>query len=48
MPTSRHLSVRVDFALGSANDAAVFVYHAQMLSDIPLTLSRGHITIQRC
>ena len=31
------------------NDAAVFVYHTQMLSDIPLTVhSKGHITIQRC
>ena len=32
-----------------SNDTAVFVYHPQMLSDIPLTVpSRGHITIHRC
>ena len=31
------------------NDAAVFVYYTQMLSDIPLTVQfRGHIIIQRC
>ena len=32
------------------NDAAaVFVYHTQTLSDIPLTVhSRGHIILQRC
>ena len=31
------------------NDAAVLLYHTEMLSDMPLTVHfGGHITMQRC